>query len=143
VKDDDESSVVYGMGYKIADSRVKEVLDHLDYREKNGYNRYETIFYPMEDSPPKPTIVYVANEQNPSWNSNHNLKDIATQVYEAVGPSGKNTEYVYNLCAAMRKYFHNVNDDHLFELEKLLKDMEADEMKNSQNSSTRRLSQEG
>lgn len=142
VKTEGEDSVVYGMGYKIAADKVAEVLDHLDYREKNGYVRYETTFYPMDQSEPKPTIVYVANEENPSWNSNHNLEEIAIQIHEASGPSGPNTEYVFNLCEAMRQYFHNVKDDHLFELEKLLISMEAEDLRKYQRQVTRRLSQE-
>lgn len=137
---------VYGMGYKIADGKEEEVLNHLDYREKNGYDRHETTFYPVDDSPPKPTVVYVANEQNPSWNKNHNLSDIAEQIQEAAGPSGPNPEYVYKLCDAMRQYFHNVKDDHLFELEEILREMEAendaDEAERNQKASERRLSQE-
>jgi glutathione-specific gamma-glutamylcyclotransferase len=117
---------VYGMGYKIAEGKEDEVLNHLDYREKNGYEKIETTFYPIDESSPKPTIVYVANASNPSWNSNHNLSDIAEQIHEAVGPSGGNPEYVYNLCDAMRQYFHNIKDDHLFELEEILKEMEAE-----------------
>lgn len=129
IKADDVDSKVYGMGYKIADDKVEQVLEHLDYREKNGYDRYETIFYPIDDSEMKTTIVYVANPSNPSWNSNHNLQDIATQIFHSVGPSGSNSEYVYNLCNAMRQYFHNLKDDHLFELETLLKDMELNSRK--------------
>ena len=136
----DDEAKVYGIGYKIAAEKVKEVLNHLDYREKNGYDRYETTFYPMDGSEPKPTIVYVANEQNPSWNNNHKLEDIASQIVESVGPSGKNTEYVYNLCDAMRQYFHNVKDDHLFDLERLLRSMEAEKCHHRCH---RRLSQEG
>lgn len=114
------------MAYKIAEGKEEEVLKHLDYREKNGYDRYETHFHPIDDSPPKPTVVYVANEHNPSWNKNHNLSDIAEQIHEASGPSGPNPEYVYNLCDAMRQYFHNITDDHLFELEEILREMEAE-----------------
>lgn len=45
VKSNDPESIVYGMGYKIASDKVTEVLDHLDFREKNGYDRHETTFY--------------------------------------------------------------------------------------------------
>lgn len=114
------------MGYKIAADKEEAVLHHLDNREKNGYEKLETTFYPVDESSPKPTLVYIANDKNPSWNSNFNLSDIAEQIHEAVGPSGPNPEYVYNLCDAMRQYFHNIKDDHLFELEEILKEMEAE-----------------
>lgn len=128
--------------FRIAEDKIKEVLDHLDYREKNGYNRYETTFYPLDDTEPKPTIVYLANEQNPSWNGNHSLADIAEQIYTSVGPSGRNIDYVFNLCAAMREHFHDVKDDHLYELESLLKAMEAEDLEDQEESSQRRLAQD-
>lgn len=137
----DQEARVYGVGYKIAADKVSEVLSHLDYREKNGYDRHETIFHPLDSSQPKSTIVYVANEQNPSWNSNHDLENIANQISESVGPSGRNTDYVYNLCDAIRQTFPDVHDDHLFDLEKLLRELEAE--KNHHRTVRRRLSQEG
>lgn len=96
----------------------------------------------MDGSTPKTVIVYVANELNPSWNNNYNLEDIASQIHQSIGPSGPNTEYVYNLCDAMRQHFHNVKDDHLFQLEGLLKQLEADDKKKAL-TTVRRLSQEG
>lgn len=118
---------VYGIGYKIASEKVDEVIAHLDFREKNGYSRFETYFYPIDDSKPKSTIVYVADESNPSWNKDHDLNSIARQVISAVGPSGPNVTYVYNLCQAMRENFphHYHEDTHLFELEKILKIMDS------------------
>jgi hypothetical protein len=44
--------------------------------------------------------------------------------------SGPNPEYVYNLCDAMRKYFNNVVDEHLFELEEILREMEEENLEN-------------
>lgn len=126
LKTESDECRVYGMGFKISDDKKAEVLNHLDYREKNGYDRYETTFYPLDGSPPSSTIVYVANEENCSFNPNHDLSDIARQVFESKGPSGPNVEYVYNLCDAMRKHFADVDDEHLFTLEMLLRKMEAE-----------------
>lgn len=123
------------MGYKIAPQKVEEVIAHLDFREKNGYSRFETFFYPIDDTPkPKSTIVYVADESNPSWNKDHDLNSIAHQVMNAVGPSGPNLIYVYNLCQAMRENFPNnyLEDVHLFELEKILKTMDSTLAKNGE-----------
>lgn len=119
----DAESIVYGMGYKLAADKQAEVLDHLDYREKNGYVRHETTFFPMDNSEPKSTIVYVANEENPSWNGNHKLEEIAVQISEAVGPSGHNNEYLFKLADAMREFFPDVVDDHLFKLERIVRSL--------------------
>lgn len=119
---------VYGIGYKLSPENSSQVLEYLDFREKNGYERYETFFHPIDDENDlKPTIVYVANSNNPSWNSDHDLHNIAKQVIDAVGPSGENIKYVYNLCHAMREFFpHNYQEDtHILELEKILKQMEV------------------
>lgn len=106
---------------------MTEVINHLDFREKNGYGRFETFFFPIDDSKPKRTIVYVADESNPSWNKDHDLNSIARQVLTSVGPSGANIAYVYNLCQAMREHFpdHFQEDTHLFELEKILISMDS------------------
>lgn len=129
-----DDDVVYGMGYKIASTKVDEVIRHLDFREKNGYERFETFFYPIDDNDdPKKTIVYVADERNPSWNKDHEMTSIANQVFSAKGPSGPNITYVYNLCEAMREHFpkHHREDSHLFDLERLLKDMETKNVQGS------------
>lgn len=41
-----------------------------------------------------------------------------SQVVNSTGPSGPNMEYVFNLAKSMRKFFPQVHDEHLFELEK-------------------------
>ncbi|XP_070493362.1 putative glutathione-specific gamma-glutamylcyclotransferase 2 [Chironomus tepperi] len=122
IKGNDEERV-YGIGYKILSEKSGEVLSHLDFREKNGYERYETLFYPIDNEENvKRVIVYVADSSNSSWNPDHDLNNIAKQVFHAVGPSGENIQYVLNLCQAMREYFpnHFHQDLHLFELEHIL-----------------------
>lgn len=128
---DDETSVVYGVAYKIPKDQQKEVLEHLDYREKNGYERYLVPFYPLDlskigDSDSIGNIViYVATKDNDSYAGHRNdLNDIANQIFDAHGPSGPNREYVFRLADAMRQLFPHHYDDHLFELEKLLKERE-------------------
>lgn len=128
---DDETSVVYGVAYKIPKDQQKEVLEHLDYREKNGYERYLVPFYPLDlnkvgdnDSIGN-IVIYVATKDNESYAGHRNdLNDIANQIFDAHGPSGPNREYVFRLADAMRQLFPHHYDDHLFELEKLLKERE-------------------
>lgn len=131
VPSDDENSVVYGIAYKIAKEKRQEVIEHLDFREKNGYERYLVPFYPLDTTnqsncdPIQNIVIYVANKENDSYAGHKNdLNDIATQIFEAHGPSGSNREYVFNLADAMRHLFPQYNDDHLFELETLLKERE-------------------
>lgn len=131
--------VVYGVAYKIADHQRDEVIKHLDYREKNGYVRHSVTFYPISmmhseqekhgngenKKVIKNIVIYVATEDNDSFAGHRNdINDIVNQILEAHGPSGSNREYVYRLADAMRELFPHHYDDHLYDLEKLLKERE-------------------
>lgn len=128
IPSDDVNSKVFGVAYKIPDQKLKEVMDHLDFREKNGYERRLVTFYPFDADTEKSIeniVIYVATKDNDSYAGHRNdLNDIANQVFEAHGPSGPNREYVYRLADAMRQLFPNYHDGHLFDLEKLLKQRE-------------------
>lgn len=128
VPTNDDNSTVFGVAYKIAEEKRKEVIEHLDFREKNGYERHLVRFYPLDsstDDSMENIVIYVATKDNESYAGHRNdLNDIANQIFEATGPSGSNREYVFRLADAMRQLFPNHYDDHLFELEKLLKDRE-------------------
>lgn len=126
----DANSNVCGVAYKIPEAKRQEVIDHLDHREKNGYERHRVTFYPLDSTDGanekiENILIYVATKENTSY-AGHccDLNDIANQVFEARGPSGPNCEYVFRLADAMRHLFPKHPDDHLFELEKLLKERE-------------------
>ncbi|XP_055550193.1 putative glutathione-specific gamma-glutamylcyclotransferase 2 [Wyeomyia smithii] len=118
---------VWGMGYRIGKSDSAKVLSHLDYREKNGYERQNVLFYPYprsssQTNEPKTILLYLATQDNPSFaGEQDSLNTIATQILGAAGESGDNVEYVYELANAMRSLYPNEVDNHLFELEKILK----------------------
>lgn len=133
--------VVYGVAYKIADHQRDEVIKHLDFREKNGYVRHSVTFFPYSmvhteqethhngetQKVIKNIVIYVATEDNDSFAGHTNdINDIAKQIFEAHGPSGSNREYVYRLAEAMRELFPHHYDDHLYGLEKLLKQCELE-----------------
>lgn len=126
---DNDNSVVYGVAYKIPEEKCQEVVEHLDFREKNGYERCLVSFYPVDTASANETIenivIYVATKDNASYAGHRDdLNDIANQIFEAHGPSGSNREYVFRLADAMRQLFPNNFDEHLFELEKLVKERE-------------------
>uniref|UniRef100_A0A182K0E1 glutathione-specific gamma-glutamylcyclotransferase n=1 Tax=Anopheles christyi TaxID=43041 RepID=A0A182K0E1_9DIPT len=126
IHSEDPESKVWGMGYRIGASEKRKVLKHLDHREKNGYDRHIVKFYPYPPSTeqlndPQPILLYVATQDNPSFaGPNDSLEEIATQILDSVGQSGRNPEYVYKLAEAMRQLYPGERDDHLFELEQLL-----------------------
>lgn len=115
------NDTVYGIGFKLIREKIKETLEYLDVREINGYARHSAKFYPLNSSESKFAVVYCATAENPSWSDQHDLIVIADQIIGAEGKSGKNVDYVLNLCKSMRELFPEKHDDHLFELEKIIK----------------------
>lgn len=120
----EENSRVYGIAYKIKDSDIEQVVGHLDYREKGGYERKWVKFYPCdEQTSPFDITIYLAQDDNSNYAGAAKLSDIAKQIVDSVGPSGPNIDYVCNLAKAMRAFFPGIEDEHLFSLEHLVKEL--------------------
>lgn len=100
-----------GVAFRIAGPKVPEVLDHLDWREKNGYERHLVDLHGDDDLPFARGVVFVAGATNPSFLGDAPLDAIVRQVATARGPSGDNREYVVELAKALRDLGHP--DDHL------------------------------
>ncbi|XP_055849636.1 putative glutathione-specific gamma-glutamylcyclotransferase 2 [Episyrphus balteatus] len=131
IPSNDSQSRVYGVAYRIARDQKKDVLAHLDYREKNGYERNTLRFIEFNSSVTFDIIMYIATNENDSFagGNDDDLQPIADQIYTTAGPSGPNREYLYFLANAMRELFQGVVDEHLFKLEELVKRRERkDEM---------------
>lgn len=112
----DASSKVFGVAYEVEES----VLSHLDYREKNGYERVNVSFHPTEkphSDSPFDLIVYVATEDNCSYAGPKEIPELAAEILSATGPSGRNRDYVYDLAKAFRELFPGEEDSHLIALE--------------------------
>lgn len=122
---DDPDSRVFGVAYKIPQEQKASVIRHLDFREKNGYEKRVVTFYPYPDQSAaamRDIVIYIATKENGSFAGHiHEIEAISKQIFEAHGPSGPNREYVFRLADAMRQLFPNECDEHLFELEAHLK----------------------
>lgn len=102
-----------GMAYRVS----PDVFEHLDHREKNGYLRFSTTMT-FDDGSQDQGLVYIATEDNEAFLGHAPDADIAQQISRAVGPSGRNDEYLLKLAQALR---HLGDDDpHVFSLERLL-----------------------
>jgi glutathione-specific gamma-glutamylcyclotransferase len=98
------------------------VFEHLDHREKNGYERNDVELQFVNER--AGGIVYIAHRDNHAFLGDSPLDNVARQILESRGPSGTNREYLYELAAALRNL--DADDPHVFELEAHVKALEAD-----------------
>ena len=100
-----------GIAYEVAAT----VFAHLDYREKNGYQR---LVVDAELAAPGPAtvraIAYVAPPGNAAYLGDASLADMAAHIHRAAGASGRNAEYLFELDAALRRL--GAADDHVADL---------------------------
>jgi len=114
---------VWGIAYEIAGNDIPDVLEYLDFREKDGYQATWVTFHPQDiHKPPFQAKLYIATPQNESFLGPAPLPEIAKHILSSKGPSGTNYDYLINLAQAVRSLGSHIKDDHLFELEALVKD---------------------
>ena len=106
-----------GMAFEIEEAMAAKIFDQLDYREKNGYERCQSLlqFGPGSGDEPVEGIFYVANEGNPAFLGPASAAEIAQQISVSGGPSGSNAEYLLNLAEALRQ--RSIDDQHVFDIE--------------------------
>lgn len=103
-----------GMAYLIE----HEVFEHLDHREKNGYERYPVTIELDGISDPVEGVIYVAAEDNHAYLGPARMEEVASHIADSHGPSGSNRDYVLQLARALREL--GDHDPHVHELEALL-----------------------
>jgi cation transport regulator ChaC len=107
----------------VSDDQRAVVLDHLDHRERGGFDRIEVEVRFESPHPasravsaahPVAAVTYVAPPTNPNYLGPAPLSAIAEQVRRSHGPSGSNLEYVVRLAESLTGL--GVEDDPVFEL---------------------------
>jgi len=120
--------VVWGVAFTIDPVHVAEVRAYLDYREKDGYTLERVDVHGGSEAAPSVLVhgaeCYVGRNDNPSFVGSESLEELADTVWRAVGPSGRNKDYVYNLAAAVRALAPEAYDSHLFALEARLRELD-------------------
>ena len=106
------SAVCLGVAYLVE----PDVFEHLDHREKNGYQRYPVNIVLAEQE--VQGLVYVAREDNHAYLGPASLEDVASHIARSHGPSGSNTDYLLQLANALREL--GEDDAHVHALETLL-----------------------
>ena len=88
-----------GMAYEVDHA----VFEHLDHREKNGYERHRVEIELVEAGERVNGTLYVAGTDNPAFLGPANLDEIAEHIFGAHGPSGSNIDYLLQLNQALRE----------------------------------------
>lgn len=106
--------ICMGVAYLVENT----VLEHLDYREKNGYQRHQIRLRLEASREQVDGLLYVASPDNFAFLGPAPAATIAAHIARASGPSGSNRDYLLQLAAALREI--GVEDEHVHELEDLL-----------------------
>lgn len=107
-------AVCRGVAFRLRHHEREQVLEHLDYRERGGYQRIEADLY-VSARETVPGLIYMADESNPHFLGAACVSAIADQVRAACGSSGPNVEYVRRLADALREL--GAHDPHVFALD--------------------------
>ena len=105
-----------GVAYRVE----PHVFDHLDDREKNGYERFP-VSLALVDGGDVDGVVYVAPVDNFAFLGDAPLAEMARHIQGSAGPSGKNVDYLLDLAAALRNL--GAEDPHVFALEAAVRDL--------------------
>lgn len=119
----DPEEQVWGIAYGIKEEDAAAVLQYLDFRERGGYTQKYCKFYPKNNSEPAlDVLLYLATTENKNYGGRADINTIVQEVLVAVGPSGPNIDYVLCLANKMREIAPDINDEHLFAVEKGIKE---------------------
>ena len=107
-------AVCRGVAYRIDHG----VFEHLDHREKNGYERHAVSIALNSSQRQVGGILYVARADNHAYLGPAPMAELAAHIDGSSGPSGSNRDYVLALATALREL--GDPDPHVLELESLL-----------------------
>ncbi|XP_058059857.1 glutathione-specific gamma-glutamylcyclotransferase 1 [Anopheles bellator] len=124
---EDKEGITWGCAFRVTG---RDALDYLSQREctLGGYATEYIKFYPRVASEQSgisgeafPTLVYIATPKNEYWIGEEPVLVTARKIVESRGPSGHNVEYLIRLAMFMRDELPGASDEHLFELEGLVR----------------------
>ncbi|KAJ1982870.1 hypothetical protein H4R33_004939 [Dimargaris cristalligena] len=112
-EDNHMETIAWGMAYKVQESKVAEVVKHLDHREKNGYSVHHVhVYHPDSETPVvEDAVVYIGTPDNEAFLGPASLDAISHQIVKSVAISP------------------DAFDSHLFALEKRVLEIKAEQAK--------------
>lgn len=119
IEEDDAST--WGVAFEVTGSQVEESLKYLNVREavRGGYLTRFVEFVPRgENQSPIQALVYIATADNPIYLGPASTDEIAAQIAVCKGKTGHNIEYLLRLADFMRHSCPDVDDPHLFSIER-------------------------
>lgn len=79
-------AICWGTAYRLDKKTAVHTLQHLDHREKGGYDRRELPIH-LKTGQTIQGLTYHANQDNENFLGEASVSQIALQVMEAIGPS--------------------------------------------------------
>jgi len=121
-----DDDIVWGIAYTIDPVYQAEVRDYLDYREKDGYTMETLDIHGINAEGVECVIIrnalcYVGRNDNPSFIGSEPLDKLAHRIWQSVGPSGPNKDYLFKLAESVRKLSPQSYDSHLLALETMVR----------------------
>ena len=103
-----------GMAYRVSDPVWNQVVENLDVREQGGYVRTDIEVTLLHGGSGVTAVTYVGEPGNPHWLGPAPIEAMVEHIRHAVGPSGRNDDYVLRLDAWLREV--GAEDAHVREL---------------------------
>ena len=94
-------AMCWGVAFMVAAADHDQIMTQLDRREKNGYERI-ALALEFDDGTAADGITYVAGPRNPSFVGPAPLEEMVEQIASAIGPSGRNSDYLIALAETLR-----------------------------------------
>ena len=102
VTEGEGDEVMWGKVYRIAAAQVDEVVAGLSLREQGGYTTKAVLVHDSGAAEPFHAVMYYSTPGSANHIEGEAVEATAEVIAAAVGPSGPNTEYLYNLTEALR-----------------------------------------
>jgi len=90
-------------------------------------DEYDSNYENVKGGRPFNVTMYYGSLHNEYYIGPASIKEMALQIFECTGNSGRNRDYLYNLAESMRQICDEALDSHLIELEREVRVLEKAE----------------